>query len=217
VLALVVLPALVACGRDKDAADSSHPAASLPGALGKPLDQYTPDEFYAFAHSLSFGGGAEKPRTCKGSPDCDLKGGKQTMARVDAVEGQDSLTVRGLPANGVVVIMAKNTGQYQEARYSMRPGDFEYYLVLRPGSDSAHWTMQEVSTAPGGRTMTEVASGTFVPCDHPFKRLKNRANFYTCYGSLVANDSTTRSGLALAEAFTDPIWTSCAMGCCIFN
>jgi hypothetical protein len=207
-----------AAGASRLIAPATRSGDSVPGALAKPLDQYTPDEFYAFAHALPFGGGADKSRKCKGNPGCDVKAGAITSARVDAVDGQDSLTASALPKNGVVVIRAKNTGKYEEARYSMQPGDFEYFVVLRAvGSDSARWSMQQVSTGPGGRTRIEVASGAFVPCHHPFRKLENRANFYTCADSHMSSDSTLKMGQALQDALTEPIWLSCGMGCCVLG
>jgi hypothetical protein len=215
---LLIGATVAACARGKEKGDSTGGAASLPGALAKPIEQYTPDEFYGFVHALAFGGGADRPRKCKKTPGCESKGGKQTTAHVDAVDGQDSITVSALPANGLVAVKAKNTGKYEEDRYSMLPGDFEYYLIVRPaGADSARWSMQQLSTAPGGRSLTQVASGTFVPCGHPFRKRTNRANFYTCAGSKLANDSTMRMGLMREDALMDPIWVTCGAGCCTFQ
>jgi len=85
--------------------------ASLPGALTKPIDQYTGDEFYDFVQKLKWGGGAEKARKCKGNPGCGGTNPSQTTrVRVDAVDGQDSIPVTTLPANGVVAVRAGNKG-----------------------------------------------------------------------------------------------------------
>jgi hypothetical protein len=233
VLATVAsLVAASACAKGREQADTSAAASAtagqraalaapsgpqLPGALAKPIGQYTPDEFYTFVHGLTFGGGADKPRKCKGNPGCQPKGGKLTSARVDAVDGQDSLSAPKIPPNGVVVVMAKNTGAYQEDRYGMLPGAYEYYLVVSPaGTDSSHWSLQQVSTAPGGRTLSEVASGTVQPCNHPFRKGKYRANFYTCRDSHMS-DSSMKMGLMMQDAIADPIWMSCALGCCTFT
>ena len=68
-------------------------AAALPGALTKPIDQYTGDEFYDFVQKLKWGGGVEKARKCKGDPGCSgTKPSKETKVRVDAVDGQDSIS-----------------------------------------------------------------------------------------------------------------------------
>jgi hypothetical protein len=62
-----------------------------------------------------------------------------------------------------------------------------------------------------------VASGRFVPCNHPFAR-GARADFRTCA------DSPARTGRATLQpaAFfpqggpdDPPIWISCAAGCCL--
>jgi hypothetical protein len=213
------------CARGEQPADSTRPAPLLgaaardaggpPGALAKPLADFTPDEFVAFTATLTFGGGADRPRTCRNAPGCEVKGGKRTAARVDAVDGQDSLDAAALTANGVVAARARVTGQYEEARYGMRPGAYEYYLVLFPGAgDAATWRLQQVETTPGARRLTEVATGTYRPCPHRFRKEKAyRATFAGCEG-VHPNDSTMKLGLM--QAFTDdPIWISCSKGCCI--
>lgn len=188
---------------------------ALPGALTKPMAQYSAEEFHTLVSALAFGGGIDKPRKCKGNAACDAAGGLRTSARVDAVDGQDSLDVHALPANGVVAVRARNTGAYQEARYGMKPGPFEYYLVVLPGTGgNGTWTMQQLGTAPGSRTLTQVGSGTFMPCNHPFQKRKNRANFYTCNDAHMANDSTMKMPLMMQDGSTDPVWMVCAQGCC---
>jgi len=233
---LASLCSLAACARGKERADSTSVAAAtpapgarsallgavqsqgpqLPGTLAKPVGQYTPDEFYAFVHALTFGGGDDKPRKCKGNPACQAAGGKVTSARVDAVDGLDSLSAARVPPNGIVVVAAKNTGAYEEERYNLLPGPYEYYLVITPVSaDSSHWSLRQLGTS-GTRTLSEVASGTVQPCHHPWSKGKYRANFYTCRDSHM-DDSTMKMGLVLQDAISDPIWMRCADGCCTFN
>ena len=66
---------------------------ALPGALTKPIDQYTGDEFYQFVQRLRWGGGAERERQCKGNPGCSGENpARLTRVRVDAVDGQDSIS-----------------------------------------------------------------------------------------------------------------------------
>ena len=231
---LASLCSLTACARGKEHADSSAAAGpkpgaratlvgaarpggtQLPGTLAKPIAQYTPDEFYTFVHALAFGGGDDKPRKCRGNPGCQAKGGKLTSARVDAVDGLDSLSAAQVPPNGIVVVMAKNTGAYEEERYNMLPGAYEYYLVVTPASaDSSHWSLRQLGTA-SPRTLSEVASGTVQPCNHKWAKGKYRANFYTCRDSHMG-DSTMKMGLMMQDAIGDPIWMRCAEGCCTFN
>jgi len=233
-LAAAGLLVLSACTKGRERADSSAPAArpgarsalvgatpapapQLPGALAKPVADYTPDEFYTFVHALAFGGGADRTRKCKGNPACATKGGKVTSARVDAVDGQDSLVIGTLPANGVVAVRARNTGELPEARYGLLPGAYEYYVIVTRTTDTtASWSLAQLGITPGARTLAQVGSGTFHPCNHPFTKGKYRANFYTCADSHMASDSTTmRMGLQLDDAISDPIWMKCSYDCCI--
>lgn len=223
---------LSACTRGKETADSTTArptagarksalvgaagtAASLPGALQKPLEQYSADEFAAFVESLAFGGGADKPRKCRKDPACD-SGGKQTSARIDAVDGQDSLSATALPTNGVVAARARNTGAYEEARYGMLPGDYQYYLVVLPAADgTATWRLQQLTTGNTARAMTEVATGTFHPCNHPYRKRANRANFYTCSDAHLESDTTMKLRLMMQTGDRiEPLWITCAQGCC---
>jgi hypothetical protein len=226
---------IAGCAREKPGADSTSvsaagkvaslattaaPAQLLPGALAKPVAEYSGDELYDFTHRLAFGGGAERDRKCKGHADCessDLKKRKRSKVRVDAVNGQDALDVTAVPRNGVVAIMAKNNGDHDEALYGMRPDKkLEYYLIVLPGTGGdAKWQLEELDTTPKARRHTQVGSGVFKGCGHKWRPGRtNRANFYTCANSPSA-DSTQTSGLLLQDAGTDPMWMYCKLGCCI--
>ena len=188
-----------------------------PGALPKPLDSLSGEELYTFTHQLKFGGGVEKERKCKGAPECSAVKPMKTKIRVDAVDGQDSLSVTALPANGVVAVQARNNGAFVDAYYSMKPEkNMEYYLVVLPGTDQGgRWRLEQLDTTPNKRAHTQVASGTFKPCMHTFVPHKvNRANFYTCADAhMMQSDSVSKSGLAL-QGDDPPIWLDCAQGCC---
>lgn len=195
--------------------------ASLPGALTKPIDQYTGDEFYDFVQKLKFGGGVEKDRACKGDPGCGgTKPSKMTKVRVDAVDGQDSISTTALPANGVVAVRASNKGTLAEERYGFKADKkYEYYAIVLPGAGAnGSWRIEELDTTPGARKHTSFGTGTFEGCNHPFRPGRvNRANFYTCADSPSGTDSVQKSGLAMFAAPTDPIWIDCQAGCCILR
>jgi hypothetical protein len=200
------------------ASPSSFAPANLPGMLAQPLDSLSGEELYLFTRTLTFGGGADRERRCKGSPDCQSASPIKTTVRVDAVDGQDSLSAISLPANGVVAVKAINKGLHADEMYGMRPGmATEYFLVVLPGTDSTgRWRLEELDTTPGARRHAQVASGTLKPCWHGFVQGKvNRANFYTCYDSHMSADSVTRSGLALQPGSDAPLWMDCAQGCCV--
>lgn len=231
---LCCLVALVACSRGEKQPDTAAAKpvtviggatprviqTDLPGALPKPLDSLSGDELYAFTSKLTFGGGADRERNCKDSPDCigtTAVAAAKTKVRVDAVDGQDSVSVNGVPDNGVVAIRATNKGPFIDQMYGMKPDKkLEYFLVLLPATDSlGRWRLVELDTTAGSRRHTEVASGTFRPCWHKFiKGRVERANFYTCAESLKA-DSTMKLGLALQVAIDSPLWFDCAQGCCL--
>lgn len=192
--------------------------AALPGELTKPLDQYSGDEMYDFVRKLSWGGGADVERKCKDDPSCDgEKPATQTLVRVDAVDGQDSISAINLPKYGAVGMRALNRGKQVEERYGFKPAkNLEYYLVVLPGDQKAgKWQLEELDTTPGARKHTTVKSGTFTPCNHPFQPKRvNRANFYTCTDSHMS-DSVQKSGLKMFAPPKDPLWMDCAQGCCM--
>jgi hypothetical protein len=193
--------------------------ASLPGTLTKPIDQYTGDEFYDFVQKLKWGGGVEKDRACKGNPGCGgTKPSQTTKVRVDAVDGQDSLPTTNVPTNGVVAVRASNKGTLDEERYGFKADKkYEYYVIVLPGAgENGTWQIEELDTTPGARKHTSFGTGTFTPCNHPFRPGRvNRANFYTCADSPAATDTVQKSNLTMFAAPTDPIWIDCLRGCCI--
>ena len=190
--------------------------ASLPGALTKPIDQYTGDEFYDFVQKLKWGGGVEKDRRCKGNPGCGgTNPSRRTKVRLDAVDGQDSLTTAP-PANGVVAVRAINRGTLDEERYGFKADKkYEYYAIVLPGTGgNGTWRIEELDTTPGARKHTSFGTGTFTPCNHPYQPGRaNRANFYTCAESPGAG-SVQRSNLMAAAPTDPPMWMGCASGCC---
>jgi len=193
----------------------------LSGDLTKPLAQYTGDEFYDFVQKLKWGGGAEKVRKCKGNPGCGGTSPTQTTrVRVDAVDGQDSLPVTTLPTNGVAAVRASNRGTLDEERYGFKADKkYEYYVIVMPGTGrDGGWRIEELDTTPGARKHSSFGTGTFHPCDHPYQPGRvNRANFYTCADSPAATDSVQKSNLKMFSAPTDPIWITCARGCCLIG
>jgi hypothetical protein len=196
---------------------AAAPDESLPGRLTKPIDQYTGDEFYDLVQRLKWGGGVEKDRVCKGDPGCGGdKPSKHTKVAVDAVDGQDSVSATNVPTNGVVAVRAINRGSLAEDRYGFKPQkNLEYYLIVLPGTGgNGRWQFEELDTTPGARRHSSIGTGSFIPCNHPFRKNRaNRANFFTCPESQI-NDTAQTSNL-MFSAPKPPVWTSCAEGCCI--
>jgi hypothetical protein len=220
--------ALLACGKsDTRRVDDGTVSAKLvsavptatapqPGALGKALDQYSGDELYAFTHRLTFAGGNERARRCRGRAACrGALATQSTRLRVDAVDTQDSVSARTLPTNGVVAARIINRGQMADTMYGTRPGaQNEYYLIVAPGTQAgvARWSLVELVTTTGARTHRTLTTGRLTECNHPFKR-GARADFKTCSQAapIVRPASFTK---ALQGDGESPIWIACALGCC---
>jgi hypothetical protein len=189
-------------------------AAPLPGALTKPLDQYSGDELYALTRQLQFTGGNERPRRCRGAPACrGPNPAASTRIRVDAVDGEDSLSAAGLPGNGAIAARALNRGQRADTMYNTQPGAaHENYLIVIPvaGSASANWRLEELTTTQGARSHRTIASGTFTGCKHQFIR-GPKADFKTCAEAVNVRPASFGSTMQGGES---PMWIGCAEGCC---
>jgi hypothetical protein len=187
--------------------------APVPGALAKPIDQYSGDELFALTRQLRFVGGVERERRCRGQADCrGPQPRASTRIRLDAVDGEDSLSTSGLPANGVVALRAINRGRIADTLYNMQPGEaHENYLIVVPvaGTTTATWRLEELTTTQGQRSHRTIASGTFKGCNHPFVR-GARADFKTC---AQAAASPASFGV-IQDGIESPIWLGCAFGCC---
>lgn len=226
----IVIFAVVACGgSDKSpkagssAAAAPSPAAAaapaaLPGALTKPIGQYSGDEFYALTRQLQFGGGGEHQRACRGRAGCRGANAREfTRVQVDGVAGDDSLSATNLPPNGAIAVRALNSGRFADSLYNMRPGAaYENYLIVlpTPNSASASWVLEELTTTPGARTHQTIAKGTLRECTgpgHSFQR-GPRADFKTCEQAAQVRPASL--GSALQGDIGPPIWFGCALGCC---
>ncbi len=208
--AIAALVLIAACSKG-----DGPPAGAMPGALTKPIDQYTGDEFDALVKSLKYTGKHEKERKCKNSPECS--GTKKVKVSVEAVATQDSVGSSNVPQYGVVYIRAINDGDAEEARYSLAPGKmFEYYLIVSADSTGGmQWRLEQLDTTPKARAHKQVGTGAFEGCNHTWVA-GAQANFKTCADSSTASvgGRTVRLGLAM-QFDEDPMWSACASGCCI--
>jgi hypothetical protein len=190
--------------------------AGAPGALPKPLDQMTGDELYTFTQSLTFGGGEQRERRCRGRAGCrGNRPADSTMMRVDAVEREDSLSVNSLPANGAIGARALNLGAYADSMYSTRPGkQYQYFLLVLPQSAGlATWKLVELDTTQGARAHRTVSSGRFTGCGHAFRK-GARAAFKTCNQAAAEMRNASFRGFMQAGDGESPIWIGCSVGCC---
>jgi len=194
----------------------SAPAIVMPGALTKPIDSYTGDELYDFVRRLQFTGGQNRVRKCKNDPGCsNAKSPKHTSVAVDAVALQDSIAVGNAPQFGVVYIRAINTGDAEEARYSLKPGPrIENYVIVLPDTGtSLKWRLEQLDTTPNARVHASIGTGPFKSCDHKWEK-GAKADFKTCAMAAAGHDSVVKLGLALQDPGDNPMWSACAGGCC---
>lgn len=232
---LVVLGALVACGRSDKArvSDSSvapgaarralaspgvrRPPRAYPGALTKPIDDYSGDELFELTRGLRFAGSHDRERACKGAPGCEGSAPRhRTLVHVSAVATQDSLSAADIPAFGVIYVRAINRGDATEARYGIRAGNaLRYYMIVhRDSSGAMRWRLEELVTTPP-RRHARVASGAFTGCGHEQQWTPGaRADFKTCEAA-ERGDTVVTLGLA-AQLDDAPLWSSCGSGCCVF-
>ena len=194
-------------------AASAKPAPGMPGALEKPLEQYTGAEFSALVKKLVYVGGHERERKCKDDPACDAKPAKKTRVLVDAVATQDSIAASNTPQFGVVYGRAQNKGNNVEARYGFLPApQYEYYLVVTASpSGGMQWALAQLDTK--ANVLTQTGTGKFTTCNHPWVA-GARADFKTCANSASGRDSVMRLGLLLQAIDDDPLWIACSAGCC---
>ena len=190
----------------------------LPGALTKPIDSYSYEELRDFVKQLTFTGGHERDRRCKGSPDCDgAAPTKMTKVFVDAVATQDSLSATTLPPFGVIAVRALNKGTATEARYGFGAGNhLEYFMIVQRDSASgaASWRLEQLDSR--ANTHTRVGAGTVAGCGHLWTA-GARADFKSC-ASAAQSDSVAKMGLLLYQGVNDnPLWMTCSQGCCTFN
>ena len=225
VVAVAGVVVFAACSKDAPSADSAAalaraPAAAkaMPGALTKPIDAYSGDEFYAFVQKLDFSGGQTRERNCKNNPACDgPTPSKHTTVQVDAVTTQDSIAPSTVPQNGVVYVRALNKGDAEEARYGMLPGsNIAYYLIVTADAakKAMQWRLEMLDNTPNARRHASVGSGQFVGCAHKWTA-GAKADFKTCANAASGRDSVLHLGLTLQGVTGVPIWAACADGCCI--
>jgi len=207
---LIALAAIfAACTRSE-----RPPARALPGALTKSIDSYTGDEFYDFVQKLTYVGGHERDRDCKGDSACD-SGTKKIKVMIEAVATQDSLSPGTVPQYGVIYGRAINKGDAEEARYHMKPGSHLEFYVLITGDSAAgmRWHLEQLDKTQGQRSHTQIAAGKFIGCGHPWTP-GARADFKTCAETATRRDSLVKLGLLL-QGGGSPLWYSCLSGCCI--
>lgn len=223
-----VVMVAVACAKGAEKAKGESTAAAAPpaaaapapppGALTKPIDQYSGDELYALTRQLQYGGGGQHGRRCRGRPGCRGPNARDsTLIQIDGIVGDDSLSAAGLPANGAIAVRALNQGPFADSAYNMRPGtQYENYLIVLPipNSATASWRLEELTTTAGSRSHRPLATGNLRQCTgpgHVFQRGPH-ADFKTCEQAATVRPAAFRA--ILQGDGGPPIWFGCAFGCC---
>ncbi len=210
-LSTLVLCWAAACSKSRQPSPGGRPV----GTLSKPIEQYSGAELRDFVQDLHWTGGHDRQRVCAGDSACaTTPPGKTTLVRIDAVDTEDSLTTRGLPADGVIAARLVNRGALDEARYHLKAGgQYEYYVIVYGGDSTGTWRLEELAHGPDGYSHREVDHGVFRGCDHPFVR-GARADFKSC--ATAAGSGQMRLTMQGSDpTLTDPIWVACSMGCCV--
>jgi hypothetical protein len=192
-------------------------APVFPGALAKPIDSYSGDEFFALTTQLTYAGSHERDRDCKNASGCGgPKPTKKTKVQVSAVATQDSLVESNVPEFGVVYTRAINKGAEEEARYGLRAAtNLRYYMVVqRDTAGGMRWRLEELDTNVP-RRHARIASGKFEPCGHPWTP-GARADFKTC-AAPERGDTVVTMGLMLQDSDKETMWVGCGAGCCVYG
>ena len=189
---------------------------ALSGDLTKAIDQYTGDEFAALVGGMSFTGGQQRARRCRGNPACAQN--RRTNVRVDEATDADSLSPGTIPQFGVVTVRAIVRGPDADARYGMQStgpdGRFAYFVIVTRGATAGtmRWRLEELSVQGNVRAHRMLAQGQVRECNHPYVR-GARADFKTCADPVVSQASFTPLS-ALFQAGEPPMWFACSAGCC---
>ena len=207
---LIALIALTACEKRHKPTHTGEPV----GTLDKPIGQYTGAEMRDFVQHLHWTGGHDRERVCAGDPACvGPNPGKKTLVRIDAVDTEDSLSTRSLPANGVIAARLQNRGALDEARYHLKPGgQYDYYLIVYAGDSAGTWRLEQLEHTTAGYSLSEIGRGTFKGCDHPFLP-GARADFKSC-ATAAGSGQMRLVPQGSDPTLTDPIWIACSSGCC---
>ena len=207
---LLAVIAVVACSKRRGPPPNGDPV----GTLDKPVEQYTGVQMRDFVQHLHWTGGHDRERVCAGDPACvGPNPGKKTLVRIDAVQTEDSLTTRHLPANGVIAARLQNRGALEEARYHLKPGgQYEYYLIVYGGDSTGTWRVEQLAHTPDGYSLSEIGRGTFRGCNHPFVP-GARADFKSC-ATAAGSGQMRLVPQGSDPTLTDPIWIACSSGCC---
>lgn len=116
----VSLAGVVAALHPPAVAAAVEPSRHFTGQLTKPLEAMSASDLSALGARISFTGGAERARTCSGTPECN-SGSARTSAHIEAVN-QAPISASNIPADGVIITRLENTGKFTERRYGLAPG-----------------------------------------------------------------------------------------------
>jgi hypothetical protein len=171
---------------------------------------------------------SDNPLNTARTVDRDCTGCPNNLMTVQIAAVSDARLMGGssTPSNGAVAvrIMPTTTSSGIENKYGYQDGQFAYLLVVTPPSGAAtygRWTLVKFSWMLVGNArdynfVGTVASGVLNSCNHPKKAVSD-ATFATCATAPAFRAALTGADLspqALRSQLADPVWLSCAAGCC---
>jgi hypothetical protein len=175
--------------------------------------------FRDFARHLHYAGGGDFKRPCSGLPDCEGSAPKDTtIVSINAVRGQDSLPIAGLPQTGVIAAELVNKGPFAERLLALKSDStrFRYYLIVYPGTTDSlgTWRLEELETHGNTATHRSIGTGKFHGCNHRFDPNGPRAAFKSCAEAERVHEHMLMRASNSPQGFTSPPWVSCILGCC---
>lgn len=192
-------------GRNSDAA----PVPALMGSLPKPIGEMSGKEFAALVQPIPFQGGKDVWRKCSGTADCNA-GLEFTSVRIDASPDARHVRPGSEGSNGVVVVRMKNNGTHTERLYGLKPGPYEYFIVVHAGEggEEARWMLEELKVTSTEASHATLSAGWLQSCGHgPTREIK--ADFKSC------DDPSLHDARAQTKVLPDPgAWFGCGSGCC---
>ena len=192
-------------------AATAPPPTPLPGALDKPITDYTSVELRQFVAGLNPVPGPSQERCSVAPPGCDPK----TRAQITVYDGQQGVGPANANGNnyGTIVMKMTNTGPASaptEFMFGLEAGNFEYYMVAKKKSSDMSWELYRVPTDDPNAEPTLTKSGDFAACPGHTQRPSAKGEFSTCDKAPHTNNTPG----ALRGGESDPAWMTCSAGCC---
>lgn len=208
---------------DPDQGTSPLPAGTLPN--GKHIEDYKNDasHFWIFAKGKGWNGW-KRQRKCKENAACD-NDALATKMHIQAIRDANTVRIKALPANGVVIGRMMNVGAYKD-KTTETPGgqtvpDQYYYIIEKVDDVTATLKVAILSFEqragrhiPTGPLVIKTAKYAYHPCGSDLPSAVAVGDFKNCLrvaGTATSGPEAEMEKATTADAFA---WFSCAEGCC---